>query len=162
MNSQARLNAGARGRIRLKAIIAQTPCTLHHGVPGKEAGILWGGHITLLFSDSLEWHTGQLWSCLKATQPKDFSLQPSLIRRLHADQLYFFSADFSHTDWLQRSPFAWFHFLERALLEFYILNVSSLIFTVANVNFHELYWIDHQFITVSLLSKHCMLLLSPE
>lgn len=88
VNSQARLKARARGRIRLTAKIAQAPCTLDHGVPGKEAGILWGCHITLLFSDSLDWQTGQLWRCLKATRPKDFFLQPSLMRRLHADQLY--------------------------------------------------------------------------
>lgn len=40
VNSQARLKAGARGRIKLKAIMAQTRGTLHHGVAGKEAGIL--------------------------------------------------------------------------------------------------------------------------
>lgn len=82
VNSQARLKARARGRIRLKAIMAPTPRALDHGVQGgKEAGVLWGGRITLLLSDSLDWHTGQLWSCLKATQPKDFSLQPSLMRQ---------------------------------------------------------------------------------
>lgn len=41
VNSQARLKVRRdRGRIRVKTIMAQTRCTLHHGVPGKETGIL--------------------------------------------------------------------------------------------------------------------------
>lgn len=112
VNSQARLKAQARGRTRLKAIMARTPCTLVPGVQGNEAGILWGGHITLLFSDSLDWHTGKLWSCLKATQPKDFSLQPWLVRCLHVDQMYFFSSDLSRTGWLQSSLFIFFWYFQ--------------------------------------------------